>query len=246
MATSEDVPEIARRLREAFGTPRWEPDLPPLDELVQTILSQQTAGPNSRRAYDQLRSRFPQWEDVAGAEPEEIDAAIRSAGLARLKAPRIKRIVVQIWEERGSFDLSFLATLPVAEAMAWLMHLPGVGQTTAGCCLLFGLDRPAMPVDTGILRIARRLGLVPAGGTPERVERALEEAVPAEAIYALHVNLIHFGRQICRASEPLCEVCPLNDLCDYFAAPRRAPWERSNGAAAGTTTARANEQRRRR
>jgi endonuclease-3 len=218
MAVPADIPEIEARLREVFGVPHWEPDLEPLAELIQTILSQHTTGANSRRAYEQLRSCFRTWDDVRDADPDEIAAAIRSAGLARLKAPRIKLIVAQVWAERGDYDLSFLAALPIAEAMAWLKRLPGVGQTTAACCLLFGLDRPAMPVDTAIQRIAGRLGLAPQGASADTMQATLQDAVPEHEVYPLHVNLIRFGRQICLPSEPLCAICPLNDLCDYFAA----------------------------
>lgn len=234
MAGPADVPEIDSRLREVFGAPTWEPDLDPLAELIQTILSQHTTGANSRRAYDQLRGRFGTWDEVRDADPGEIATAIYSAGLARLKAPRIKRIVAQVWAERGDFNLGFLSGWPVAEAMSWLQRLPGVGQTTAACCLLFGLSRPAMPVDTAIHRLSGRLGLVPHGATAEEVQTVLQTAVPEEGVYTLHVNLIRFGRQFCRPSEPLCAICPLNDLCDHF------------GRGRAPTTARAGARLRRR
>jgi endonuclease-3 len=221
MAVSDDVAEIDARLRDVFGTSRWEPDLDPLSELIQTILSQHTTGPNSRRAFEQLRERFPTWDDLRTAQVDDVASAIHSAGLARLKAPRIRQIVERVQAERGDYDLSFLAELPVTDAMAWLRRLPGVGQTTAACCLLFGLGRPAMPVDAGIQRIAGRLGLVPSGAAAEAVQATLEAAVPARDVYALHINLIRFGREICRPSQPLCAVCPLNDLCDYFGQRRR-------------------------
>ncbi len=217
LAHPDDVPEIDSRLREVFGVPQWEPEFDPLGELIQSILSQHTTGPNSRRAYQQLRERFPTWDDVRAADPGELAAAIRSAGLAQLKAPRIKRIVEQVRAEHGDYDLHFLVELPVAEAMAWLRRLPGVGQTTAACCLLFGLGRPAMPVDSGIQRIAGRLGLVPAGAGPDAVQVVLEASLSEKDVYPLHVNLIRFGREICLPSQPLCAVCPLNDLCAYFA-----------------------------
>ncbi|HEX2034602.1 MAG TPA: endonuclease III [Chloroflexota bacterium] len=216
MATAEDVPELHRRLVELFGQHRWEPELDPLGELVSTIIGQHTSGVTSRRAYGQLREAFPTWELVRAAETEAIAAPIRCAGLARQKAARIKAVLERVAEERGSLELDFLGELDEAAAMTWLRRLPGVGQTTAACVLLFGLGRPVMPVDGGILRIGRRLGLVPPRGTPEEVQRVLEGAVPAAWIHTLHVNLIRFGRQICLATHPQCQLCPLNDRCDYF------------------------------
>jgi endonuclease-3 len=216
MATPRDVPEIAVRLEEAQGRPAWEPELDALGELVQTILSQHTAWPNSRRAYGRLRELIPTWERVAEAPVELIEDAIRPAGLARLKAPRIKGIVQRVIEERGAPDLGFLAQLPRDEALAWLRRLPGVGYTTAACVLLFGLGRPIMPVDTGIERVARRLGLAEPRHTPDDIGRALESAVPAEEVYPLHVSLIRFAREVCRPREPACMVCVLNDLCATY------------------------------
>ncbi len=219
MASPQDIPEIAARLAEAFGTPAWERDLDPLSELIHNVLGQHTTGANTRRAYAQLRGRFPTWQEVAAADDEAIVSAIGCAGLARLKAPRIRRIVQRALEENDAADVSFLAQMPAEEAMAWLKKLPGVGQTTAACVLLFGLGRAVMPVNTGIHRVASRLGLAEKRDSAERVQHVLEGAISTEDVYALHVNLIRFGRRICLPSEPLCEVCPLNDLCDYFLTP---------------------------
>ena len=220
MATRSDVRVIERRLREAFGTPTKRPHDDPVEELVSTVLSQHTTGPNSDRALECLRARFPTWDEIADADTAEIAACIRSAGLANQKAPRIKGMLERIRDERGAIELSFLSELAVDEAMAWLRRLPGVGQTTAACLLLFGLDRPAMPVDTGIARVAARLGLVRPGAPAEDTQRVLQERVRPERVYALHVNLIHHAREICRPRDPLCGVCPLNDVCDYFRAAR--------------------------
>jgi endonuclease-3 len=221
MATWADVPGIDLRLREVFGERPKRLTDDPVEELVATILSQHTAGPNSDRALAALRERFPTWTDVLEADVTEIAGAIRAAGLANLKAPRIKAILTAIHTERGGIYLQFLAGLPIDDAMAWLRRLPGVGQTTAACVLLFGLDRPAMPVNTGIARVAARLGLVRPGARPEEVQNGLQAAVPAEQVYALHVHLVRHARDICRPREPLCEMCPVNDLCEYFRQPYR-------------------------
>ena len=220
MANPQDVPEIAARLRDAFGEPTREPDLDPLSELIYNVLGQHTSGANTRRAYAQLRERWPAWRDVAEADDEAIAAAIACAGLAHLKAPRVRAIVQRALDERDA-DMSFLAEMPAADAMAWLTDLPGVGQTTAACVLLFGLGRPVMPVNTAIQRVVTRLGLVEHRARAEEAQRVLEAAIPSEDVYALHVNLIRFGREICLPSEPLCAICPLNDLCDYFLTPSR-------------------------
>lgn len=231
-----DVPELHRRLVEVFGRHRWEPDEDPLSELVSTIIGQHTSGPISQRAFDRLRERYPTWEAVRDAEVEGIAAAIHGAGLARLKAPRIKLLLERIAAERGRLDLGFLAKMRPAQAMTWLRRLPGVGQTTAACVLLFGIGLPVMPVDGGILRIARRLGLVGLRARPDEVQRTLEGAITEACTYTLHRNLIRFAREICRPAAPACPICPLNDRCDYFRAGGRSEKEgRQQGRLGGAS-----------
>jgi endonuclease-3 len=210
---------------EAFGVPGRPgrpapPAADPLERVVRTLISQHTSGPNSRRAYATLRERFPTWEAVRDAPPEAIAAAIWSAGLARLKAPRIKALLARIADERGALSLRFLHDLPDAAAMTWLRRLPGVGQTTAACTLLFGMGRPVMPVDGGILRVARRVGVVPPNGSADEVQRALEAGLGEEEVLPFHLNLIRFARELCAPREPACPVCPLNDSCLAFRGER--------------------------
>jgi endonuclease-3 len=131
MARLSDLATIHERLIEAFGAPRWEPELDPLSELIVAVLSQHTAYPNSRRAFAALRERFPTWDAVRGADVPALEDAIRPAGLAKLKAPRLRAILDQVAEEHGALELDFLAGWPVGEAQRWLERLPGVGPATA-------------------------------------------------------------------------------------------------------------------
>ncbi len=181
-----------------------------------TILSQHTSDLNSGRAFAQLRAAFPTWEAVRDAPVAAVAAAIQSGGLAQQKAPRIQAVLRQIWEERGSFDLDFLRALPVPEAYAWLGSLPGVGPKTAACVLLFACGRPAMPVDTHVHRVARRLGLVPDKATAAQAQDRLEAEVPPAWYYAFHLNVIKHGREVCKAPRPRCEICVLTRWCAYY------------------------------
>ncbi len=139
--------EIVNRLSALYGGPLWRPHGDGMTELVLTILSQNTSDTNSGRAFMRLLSRFPTWEELMAAAPQEIEREIRAGGLATTKAPRIKAILEEVWRRNGSFDLSFLREMPLAEAKAWLRSLPGVGPKTAACVLMFALGRPALPVD---------------------------------------------------------------------------------------------------
>jgi endonuclease-3 len=206
---------VVDRLLAVYGMPTWRDPLPPVDELVSTILSQNTNDRNRDQAFYKLKEALPTWEQVRDAPVEQVIAAIRIAGLANQKAPRIQAVLQQITKERGSLDLSFLAELPLEEARQWLLRFKGVGRKTAAIVLQFSLGRPAFPVDTHIYRVSGRLGLRPQGISLEQAHDLLEASMQPEDYYAAHLNLIRLGREICHARKPECGRCPLNDICDY-------------------------------
>jgi endonuclease-3 len=206
---------IHKRLLEAFGEPTWRNPLPALDELVSTILSQNTNDTNRDRAFNALRAKFPTWEQVRDAKEADVIDAIRPAGLANQKGPRIQQVLREITAERGSLDLNFLAGLPVEEARAWLTKFNGVGPKTAAIVLCFSLNQPAFPVDTHIYRVTGRIGLRPEKMTVEQAHPHLEKVFPPETYYTAHLNLIRLGREVCQARKPNCPDCPIRKLCDY-------------------------------
>lgn len=229
------VPEIIRRLDEAYGIPEWRPHHDPLSELVLTILSQNTSDVNSGRAFARLLERFESWDAVAEAPLAELIEAIQPGGLAPTKAPRIQAVLREVKTRTGGYDLAFLGAMPLEEARAWLAGLHGVGPKTVACVLMFALGMPAMPVDTHVFRVAMRLGLLPARaaakgpgtrgqrlgkGTPrtaamtaEKAHGMLEGMVAPEDYYAFHIGLIKHGRRTCTAQRPACGVCVLGDVC---------------------------------
>ena len=212
MEAHEKLAEVAARLRDRFGPIQRRPGGDLLSILIGTILSQNTSDLNRDRAYSELRRRFPSWEEVLAAPVEDLEAAIRGAGLHRQRARRIKEVLTRLMEERGELSLEFLRDLPDGEAERWLLSLPGVGKKTAYIVLLFGLGRPFFPVDTHIARVTRRLGLV---GPKQEPHAALAPLVPEGKELELHLHLIRLGREICRARRPRCRDCPLSDLCQY-------------------------------
>ena len=206
---------VNERLLAAYGQPTWRNKLPPVDELVSTILSQNTNDDNRDRAFGRLKQAFPSWEAVRDADPKAVVDAIRVAGLANQKGPRIQNALRQISQERGSLDLSFLKGLPLEQARAWLTRFKGVGPKTAAIVLLFSLDRPAFPVDTHIHRVTQRLGLCPPKVSADRAHEILAGLFAPDSYYAAHLNIIRHGREVCKARRPRCEQCVLNDLCAY-------------------------------
>ena len=207
--------KVHEKLLEAFGEPVWRNPLPALDELVSTILSQNTNDINRDRAFHTLRAKFPKWEQVRDAVTAEVITAIKPAGLANQKGPRIQQVLRAITEERGSLDLDFLTDLPLEEARAWLMKFNGVGPKTAAIVLCFSLNKPAFPVDTHIYRVSGRIGLRPGKMTVEKAHPHLEALFPPETHYAAHLNIIRLGREVCNARKPNCPKCPIIKLCDY-------------------------------
>jgi len=207
--------KIHERLLEFYGEPIWRNPLPAIDELVSTILSQNTNDINRDRAFNALRAKFSTWEQVRDAQTYDVIEAIRPAGLANQKGPRIQQVLRSITEERGSLDLSFLKDLTVEEARIWLTKFNGVGPKTAAIVLCFSLDMPAFPVDTHVYRVTGRIGLRPEKMTVEQAHMHLEGLFPPETYYAAHLNIIRLGREICQARRPRCEVCPIIKLCDY-------------------------------
>ncbi len=213
MAGTAGVERIRRLLRREYGPRPWRPRQDPLSELMAVVLSQNTSDVNSHRAYASLVERFGTWEAVAAARAGEIARAIRAGGLANIKARRIKEILSEIEAQRGRLDLGFLSELELEEARAWLRRLPGVGPKTAACVLLFSLGRPAMPVDTHVYRVARRLGLVEGKASVEKAHQALERLVPPENVYELHMLMVEHGRRTCLARRPRCPACALRKVC---------------------------------
>ena len=210
----EKAIETHKRLLEKFGEPVWRNPLPAVDELVSTFLSQNTNDVNRDRAFDSLRAKFPTWEEVRDAPEAEVIEAVRVAGLANQKGPNIQRALRQISDERGELDLDFLKEMPIEEARAWLTKFKGVGPKTAAIVLLFSLGMPAFPVDTHVYRVTGRVGLRPEKISVEKAHPYLENIFPPESYYAIHLNIIRLGREICKARKPNCAACPLLEICD--------------------------------
>ena len=201
--------DVMSLLGEEYGPMEWQPRYDPASELVYTILSQHTSDINSERAFRALMATFGSLEAIAAADVADIEDAIRSGGLAKTKAPRIKAILNEVKRKVGSYDLSFLAEMPLEDAKSWLKELDGVGPKTAAIILCFSLGLPAMPVDTHIYRVAKRLGFFGPKVSAEQAHDILEPMVDSEDVFAFHLYLINHGRQVCKARRPRCGDCVL-------------------------------------
>ncbi|MEK7807254.1 MAG: endonuclease III [Chloroflexota bacterium] len=218
-APGVSLTDAIRLMSRCYGPFSEEPRLDPAHELVFTILSQHTSDTNSARAFRRLMDRFGTLEAVARGSVQEIEEAISSGGLARIKAPRIKNVLNRILALNGSLDLSFLREMPLDQAKAWLRQLPGIGPKSAGIILSFALGRPAMAIDTHIYRVCKRLGVIGPKVTAEKAHELLEAMVEPAQVFQFHVAFINHGRRVCKAQRPRCAECVVARGCpsrSYF------------------------------
>jgi endonuclease-3 len=209
----EKIRQILDLLRREYGVPQWQPHSDPISVLVQTILSQNTSDTNSRGAFQSLLASFYSWEEVANADVDAIADCVRCGGLGRIKAQRIKQALGEIVRRRGRLELDILSQLTPSDAEDWLQKLPGIGLKTARCILLFSLGMPILPVDTHILRVSKRLGLIISKASLREAHYILGEAVPPADVYQFHILVIQHGRKTCQARNPRCSDCVLQKMC---------------------------------
>ena len=212
------VLNILRRVNKAYGKPSPLRKTPPINELIRTILSQNTNDANSLAAFAILKRNFTSWDGLLTADTRHIAGLIRHAGLANIKARRIKEVLAEIKRREGSLSLASLTRMDTGTALAYLRSLKGVGPKTAACVLLFSFGKPVMPVDTHIFRVAKRLGLIgPKTSIDEAHEKltALVPIVPRDLIYEFHLGIIEHGRKTCKAQNPGCGFCVLYTMCTF-------------------------------
>jgi len=209
------VRRITCLLERKYGVPYRKGRGDPIEILIQTILSQNTNDRNRDRAYQRLKTQFPHWEDVLRARTRTVIQAIRPGGLAEQKARRIKETLRWIKNREGEMSLAFLKKMDSDEIKKAIGDLKGIGPKTVHCLLLFGMGREAFPVDTHILRVGKRLGFIPEGMSAEKAHQWMVPLIPNKKSLSLHLNLIRFGREICKAKSPQCEICFLSRECIF-------------------------------
>lgn len=211
--TLPDLYLVEKRLRKCFGQPRHGNKLNPLDELLYILLSLQTTRINCQRSYRSLRRAFPRWSLLAEASAANIRKPINFAGLGRQRAHKIAAIARRIHRDNGCVSLSRLKNLSSEQAERYLTSLPGVGKKTARCILMYSLDRAVFPLDTHCARILKRLGFDIPNGSLRKCEDQIQDLIPPEIRYSLHVTMIGLGRDTCTSKRPRCSLCPLLSMC---------------------------------
>jgi len=215
---TEKTARVAQVLENVMGVPQRKDPLNPLENLILTILSQNTNDGNRDIAYQRLKCRFPAWQDAMNADVKDIADAIRPAGLGNQKSRRIREILRWIYKNYGALNLDFICDMDPQDVMHTFCKLKGVGVKTISVVLMFSCGVDIFPVDTHVHRLCRRIGLVPPDTkSPEKTFHLMQAKVPQGKAFSFHINLINHGRRICKARKPLCEQCPLREVCDYYA-----------------------------
>ncbi|MXV77856.1 endonuclease III [Candidatus Poribacteria bacterium] len=207
---------ISDTLENMFGTPKRDGDRDVLDCLIETILSQNTTDVSRDKGYARLIDKFPTWEDVIEADVKAVEASIKIVGLGNQKATTIKNFLSWLKAEHGELSLEFIHDMKTEDALELLCQHKGIGIKTASVTLAFACGREVFPVDTHILRISKRLALIPQNCSADKAHTELPKIVPKGKSYPFHMNLIYFGRRICNARKPLCEQCPFTQHCLYY------------------------------
>jgi endonuclease III len=216
LPAAANIAAVDAALRKRYGRPDPGRRRPAVDVLIETVLSQNTSDTNSHRAFLGLKRGFPRWERVMSAPAARVARAIRTGGLANIKARRIKRLLAAVANAGGKPDLSFLKGMGREQAYQHLLRLDGVGPKTAACTLLFGAGIPVFPVDTHIIRIAKRLGWAGAADGPARFQERFRMTVPDPIVHSLHINLIEHGRAACHPRTPRCPDCCIQRYCKWY------------------------------
>lgn len=221
MVRSDNARALIRRLRAVdkllanrYGRKVWRRRKNAIEVLIRTILSQQTNDEACDAAYSNLLRRFKCYEEIMRAPLDEIEDAIRAAGLGKQKARYIRGCLERILHDFGELSLDELATMDTQSAMSYLTSLPGVGHKTAACVLLFAFGKPVFPVDTHIHRIARRMNLVKDDASAIETQAYLDSIIPNEIKHQLHLNLIEHGRRVCTPRKPSCDSCIIARYCE--------------------------------
>ena len=208
MRTREEAAVIMERLQQLYPEAQAELHFSnPFETLIATILSAQCTDKRVNMVTEKLFAEYPDAFAMAKLEPEELEPLIKTCGLYHNKAKNIVAACRYLVEHNDG---------QVPDNRADLMKLPGVGQKTAGVVLLAAFGDDQIPVDTHVLRVSNRIGLVKAN-TPDKTEMQLREILPKEIWSHAHHLIIWHGRRCCAARKPACERCPLTDLCDAFA-----------------------------
>lgn len=178
----------------------------PFKILIGTILSSRTRDENTTKVVKILFKRFRNAKELAEGNIEEVKQIIHSIGFYNVKAKRVVEVSQLIVKKFNG---------KVPNRIEKLLELPGVGRKTANCVLVYGFNKPAIPVDIHVHRISNRIGLVNTK-TPEKTEIELSNIVDRKYWIKLNNTFVMYGQNICLPVTPNCKLCELKEMCKFY------------------------------
>ena len=212
--SSRIVQRVCKILEANYGSPRLGNPQDPLDDLVYIVLSNRTAPKVAVANYKSVKERFPTWDHLLDSDPEVLRRLIEPGGLSAVKASQIRAAISKIAADFGSSTLNQLQSKSANESEKYLCSLPGVSKKVAKCILMYTLGAQVLPVDVHVYRITKRLGWA-TKNRADQCHEQLEELIPPDRRYNLHVDCIVHGRTVCRTRQPLCDACCIRRYCEY-------------------------------
>jgi len=199
-----------------YGSPNHGNKSDPMDELIYIHLSKRTREVGYVKAYQKLSKAFPGWGGLADASPNEVVNLIRASGLGRTRAREIVANAKTIRDRFGKETLDRLRKWPEKKIFEFLVTLKGVGPKSARCVMMYSLGKKVFPVDTHVHRVCSRLGFMEMRISHKKAQEELKDLFPKKYRYALHVNMVAHGREVCWANRPKCSVCQIKRFCNFY------------------------------
>ncbi len=187
----------------------------PLDELIFILLTVRTDYRRYEGIWKTLKIHFPSWEKIIESDINEVAMLILYGGMQNQKASRIMNALIYLQQTTNRLSLDFLRGLLDEDSEKFLLNIPGVGKKIARCVMLFSLHRQVLPVDSNIIRVAKRIGLIASVFDDNKNSDLLQELTPREIRHDFHVYVVSLGRELCTISAPRCIICPLVPMCNY-------------------------------
>jgi len=187
----------------------------PTNEVFYVLLSKKTNTNYYRAIFKEIALRFRPWDSLLATTNAELEQILRPLGLSKVRSQQILGIAKQLKQDFGKVTLSPLKRMSTSKARSYLLNLPGIGEKSARCVLMYSLGRDVSPMDTHATRIMHRLGLLP-DTNPVTAHKVVDDRMPSAMAYRLHVNLVAHGKEVCRGQNPKCEICDIRTACAYF------------------------------
>ncbi len=210
------LPGVYDRLFAVYGPQHWWPGATNSFEVcVGAILTQSTAWTNVEKAMEELKSAgILSLEGIHDTPVEKLAVLVHSSGYFNMKARRLKALAQHVYDNHGG-DLASMLAQPWEELRAELLSVYGIGEETADDIVLYAADAPSFVVDAYTKRIVNRLGIAPAKDDYESHRAQFMDALPADVpcFNEYHALIVKLGKDVCKKSSPLCEECPLQEIC---------------------------------